>query len=345
MMASEYHTMPRKKMLSSMSKSLKKYKTDSAVGQAILAGMVKAVKESKVIEGDRSDEGAQNVFTAALECAKYPEAAVEIGRVIEKRSDEIGSAKVAAVGEELIKHLDKVSAKDRTVLTEIIYGYREPMVKEMKAGTLSLSLMDKLVAFTQLKNPNVGWQRIGKPTFDDRVWRFTTVKPVGKDVMHPSQGRRHRQINLPKALKDWAKIDFDDSKWNKGKAPIGVGVFKKKNSKTVLENNSKWGDGEFLLMRTTFELDSLDFDKYRLRILANKGFTVYLNGSGICKYGWFRKAPSYIQYEIKGGDNKHFRKGTNVLAVYAGAGYDKENFEPIGQIDLYIEGFNTSQLK
>ena len=345
MMAAEYHTMPRERMLSSMAKSLRKYKADSPVGKAILRGMLKAAKESTVLSGERSDEGAYNVFKVAVECAKYPEAAVTVGRIIEKRSDVLGIDKVAAVGKELIKHLDKVSETDRKVLTEIIYGYREGMIKEMKAGTMNPSLMDTLIEFTKLKNPNVGWQRIGTPASEDRVWRFTTVKPVDKDIMHPSAERRHRQIKIPGELKDWYKADFDDSKWNKGKAPIGVGVFTKRNSKKFIENKSKWGDGEFILMRTTFELDSTNFDKYRLRALAKMGFTIYLNDKQIFNYVWFEFSPFYKKYEISGGNNKVFRKGTNTLAVYAGIGYDQENFEPIGQFDLYIEGFDTSDLK
>ena len=137
----------------------------------------------------------------------------------------------------------------------------------------------------------------------------------------------------------------DDSKWNKGKAPIGEGVFTKKRSKDFIANNSKWGDGEYILMRTTFELDSTDFDEYRLRVLAKMGFTIYLNDKQLFNYLWFEFSPFYKQYEIGKGNNKYFRKGTNVLAIYAGIGYDQENFEPIGQIDLYIEGLNTSVFK
>jgi hypothetical protein len=345
MMAAEYHTMPRDRMLSSITKSLRKYNADSPVGKASLGGMLKAARESTILAGERSGEGAHNVFKVAVECAKYPETAVTIGRIIEKRAGVLGVDKVAAVGKELLKHLDKVSSKDRKVLTEIIYGYRDGMIKEMKAGTMNPNLMDTLIEFTKLKNPNIGWQRIGTPTSENRVWSYTTVKPVGKDILHPSEGKRHRQITLPEELKDWYKPDFDDSKWNKGKAPIGVGVFTKKRSKTFIENKSKWGDGEYILMRTTFELDSTDFDKYRLRALAKMGFTIYVNGQRIFNYVWFEFSPFYKKYEISGGHNKVFRKGTNTLAIYAGIGFDQENFKPIGQIDLYIEGFDTSDLK
>ena len=53
----------------------------------------------------------------------------------------------------------------------------------------------------------------------------------------------------------------------------------------------------------------------------------------------------YKKYEISGRNNKLFRKGTNTLAVYAGEGYNQENFDPIAQFDLYIEGLNTSDFK
>jgi len=345
MMTAEYHTMPRERMLSGITKSLRKYKADSRASSSILKGMIKAAKESTVLEGDRVDEGAYNVYKVAVECAKYPETAVTIGRIIEKRADVLGVDQVAAVGKELLKHLDKINSKDRKILTDIVYGYRDGMIKAMKAGTMNPSLMDTLIEFTLLKKPNVSWQSLGTPASKDRIWSYTSIKPVGKDIMHPSTERRHRQITLPAELKDWYKTDFDDSKWNKGKAPIGVGVFTKRNSKTFIENNSQWGDGEFILMRTTFELDSTDFDKYRLRALAKMGFTIYLNDKRIFNYIWFEFSPFYKKYEISDADNNVFRKGTNTLAIYAGIGYDQENFKPIGQIDLYIEGFSTSQLK
>lgn len=343
--AAEYHTMPRDRMLSVLAGSLRKYKPDSAAGKKILAGMLNAIKQSTILEGERTGEGAHNVYRVAVECAKYPQAAVTVGRVIQKRADQIGVDNVAAVGKELIKHIDKVSSTDRKVLTEIIYGYREGMIKEMKAGKMNPNLMDTLIEFTKLKNPNVGWQNIGTPAFDERTWRFTTVKPAGKDILHPSEERRHRRITLPEELKDWYKPNFDDSKWNKGKAPIGVGVFTRGNSKKFIENKSNWGDGEFILMRTTFDLDSTDFDKYRLCVLARMGFKIYVNGKQIFNYVWFEFGPFYKKYEISAGNNKVFRKGKNTIAVYAGTGFDQNNFEPIGQIDLYIEGFNTSQLK
>jgi hypothetical protein len=39
--------------------------------------------------------------------------------------------------------------------------------------------------------------------------------------------------------------------------------------KAWFKNQSPWGDDAFVLMRTTFEIDSTDFDYVRIRVLAN----------------------------------------------------------------------------
>ena len=49
----------------------------------------------------------------------------------------------------------------------------------------------------------------------------------------------------------------------------------------TIANNSAWGTGEFLMMRTNFEVKDLDHDCYRISILANQGYHIYLNGQKI----------------------------------------------------------------
>jgi hypothetical protein len=39
----------------------------------------------------------------------------------------------------------------------------------------------------------------------------------------------------------------------------------------------------------------------------------------------------------------HLKKGTNVLAVYSNVGYDKE--QPLGQIDVFLEGLKKNDLE
>jgi hypothetical protein len=62
--------------------------------------------------------------------------------------------------------------------------------------------------------------------------------------MHKREKKRFRDIKLPKNLANWYKVDFDDSKWETGKAPIGKGEFKQRG--VSFENKSEWGEGEFL---------------------------------------------------------------------------------------------------
>ena len=111
------------------------------------------------------------------------------------------------------------------------------------------------------------------------------------------------------------------------------------------ENNSDWGMGEFIVMRTTFEVDAVDCDSYRLSILAKQGFHVYLNGHNIQTYVWWKDMPHYRAIVLDASQINYLKKGTNVLAVYGNVQYDKDTHEPAGQMDLFIEGLKMSELK
>ncbi len=82
-----------------------------------------------------------------------------------------------------------------------------------------------------------------------------------------------------------------------------------------MKNNSEWGNGEFLLMRTTFELDAIDCESYRLSILARQGFDVYLNGHKIHTYIWWKNEPYYRAIMLTENETKYLKKGVNVLAA------------------------------
>ena len=105
-----------------------------------------------------------------------------------------------------------------------------------------------------------------------------------------------------------------------------------------MKNNSDWDDGEFLLMRTSSELDALDCESYRLSILARQGFDVYLNGHKIHTYIWWKTEPYYRAITLTDNETKHLKKGINVLAAYANVHYDRKTAEPYGSTDLFIEG-------
>ena len=95
-------------------------------------------------------------------------------------------------------------------------------------------------------------------------------------------------------------------------------------------------------MRSTFEVDELDCDAYRIRILARQGYDVYLNGVKVLDYVWWKDLPSYRPFELS--DAGLLRKGTNVLAAYGNLEYHTKTGELIAQMDLYIEGLKMSDV-
>jgi alpha-galactosidase len=188
------------------------------------------------------------------------------------------------------------------------------------------------------------WKPVGKPP-EDRIWRFATIDATEKkDKIEKYDGRRFRDITLPAGMENWYMPDFDDSKLTSGKAPIGKGVWKH-NGITLDKCPSTWGKGEFLLMRTTFEVEDLNYDSYRLAVLARQGFHIYLNGKKIHTYIWWQDRPQYGSIVLGKEQIKHLKKGKNVLAAYANDQYDLKSPEHYAAIDLRIEGITKADQK
>ena len=186
------------------------------------------------------------------------------------------------------------------------------------------------------------WKPVGKPLPEERIWRFATIEPTEKkDKMEKYDGRRFRDITLPAGMENWHMPDFDDSKWTSGKAPIGKGVWKHSGI-TLDKFPSTWGEGEFLLMRTTFEVEDLNCESYRIAILARQGFHVYLNGQKIHTYIWWQDKPQYGSIVLGKEQIKHLKKGKNVLAAYANDQYDLKSPEHYAAVDLRVEGITKA---
>jgi hypothetical protein len=142
-------------------------------------------------------------------------------------------------------------------------------------------------------------------------------------------------------MENWYQPDFDDRKWTKGKAPIGKGAWDHSGIK-LNTFGSQWGEGEFLLMRTTFEVEELNFDSYRIAVLARQGFHVYLNGEKIQTYIWWQDQPHYRSIVLAEEQVKHLKRGTNVLAVYANDQYDLDAPQHYAALDVRIEGITKA---
>ena len=186
------------------------------------------------------------------------------------------------------------------------------------------------------------WKPVGKPLPEERTWRFTAVNATEKkDKLEEYTDRRFRDITLPAGMENWFMPDFDDSKWTQGKAPVGKGVWKHSGI-TVDKFPSQWGDGEFLLMRTTFEVEDLNFESYRIANFARQGFHVYLNGHKIHTYIWWQDKPVYGSIVLAKEQLHYLKKGKNVLAVYANDQYGKDSPERYAAIDMRIEGITKA---
>jgi hypothetical protein len=186
------------------------------------------------------------------------------------------------------------------------------------------------------------WKPIGKPLPEERNWRFITVDATEKqDTLEQYTGRRFRDITLPAGMENWYLPDFDDSQWKEGKAPIGKGVWKN-DGITIDTYPSTWGEGEFLLMRTTFEVDDLSGKEYRIAILARQGFNVYLNGNKIHTYVWWQDHPRYSSIVLTQDQVKFLKQGKNVLAAYANDQYEPNAPEHYAALDVRIEGITQA---
>ncbi len=186
------------------------------------------------------------------------------------------------------------------------------------------------------------WKPIGKPQPEERSWRFVTVDATEtKDKLEEFTDRRFRDITLPSGMENWYMPDFDDSQWTVGKAPIGKGVWNHSGI-TLDKTPSTWGKEEFLLMRSTFEVDNLDYDSYRIAILARQGFHVYLNGHKIHTYIWWKDEPQYRSIVLDQEQTQYLQKGKNVLAIYANDQYSPDALEHYAALDAWIEGITKA---
>lgn len=189
------------------------------------------------------------------------------------------------------------------------------------------------------------WKPVGRPLPEERTWRFMAVDPTEpKDKLEKYEDRRFRDIQLPGGMKNWSQPDFDDSQWTAGQAPIGKGVWNH-SGVTLDKFPSTWGDGEFILARTTFEVDDLDCESYRIAVLARQGFRVYLNGHPIHNYIWWMDNPYYRSIVLDQNEIKFLKKGKNVLAVYANDQYGRNSPDRYGAIDVRIEGITGADQK
>lgn len=379
MCVNEYYTNPRDHMNAMLLEAMQQKRSDSPAGKQIIAGFVRATLESKILPNvgpnRRSQEGAYNVVQAASTCSQQaPEASAELAATIAQggRLEQLDTATLLR----LVRHQDgyvaerycgfypalaALAPQPQQKLSDILYhDFRPEFIKRLKTVNQEdeKDLLETLVDITKLKKPIAGWQVIGQPAPAKRVWRYCAFDPAEKDRLKSlAEEHRFREVTLPAGLEQWYLPEFDDRQWKRGPSPIGVGEYKAwgeglgwtVDNTHFVKNNSDWGAGEFLLMRTTFEVADLDYDYYSIKILANQGYHIYLNGHEIHTWIWMEFVPQYHRIMLTDAVKKYLNQGANTLAVYCNAQYEPDqqtgDYHAIGQMDLSLEGLKSADLK
>ncbi len=358
LMVTEVHTMPRGSMNSALAKSLKKFGSDSAIGKELAKGFSTAVTDTEVLDGPSAREGKFNLNHAIWQAAKMaPETAPQLASLLAERGlqdlddDELKDMVSGGRGfDGLIKVCDQLKGPARESLETVLYEqYRPEIARRLKADKgENFPAIDALLGIIQFRDADAGWKVIGTPMEQDRIWQYTSFEPTAEeDILPKRDGRRYRKVTLPDGMDGWYQPDFDASGWSSGPAPIGKGEHQR--APKNLEHKSPWGDGEFLLARTTFELDATDYDLYRLRILCTQGFDFYLNGKKIESYSWWAGPTEIRKWPMTKNSAKLLKKGTNTLAVYTPCVYpstQKPHWrgEVFGHFNAYIEGLRKEDL-
>jgi hypothetical protein len=356
MLTSENHTMPREWMKNHFEEALRDKNSESEAGKLIIAGMKKAVTATEIKSGVRSGEGAYNVMEAVKLCLRTdPTLAAPLAMAVQPRFADFStddlvnlvgapSAHPSGTPFGLYTVLEKLEPKQRADLQKVLLQtYRPELLKRLRAeNSEKPELLNSIIDLTKLANPKAGWKAIGMVPPSERIWKFKSFDATEeKDQLPTRERRRFRDFTMPDDLKDWFKPEYDDSKWTSGRAPVGIGTFK--SGEDFFSNQSDWGKGEFIVMRTTFEIDALDFDSYRVSILCPQGFRIYLNGHEIAAYGWWQDKPHYAPWSSV--SPQHLKIGTNTIAVYSNVAYDESTKAPYGQVDCLIEGLELSDLE
>ena len=191
------------------------------------------------------------------------------------------------------------------------------------------------------------WMVVGTPEPKDRIWHYTSFTLDNeKQYRNLEEGEVGDERTLagetPAELKDWLNPDFDTRKWQNGPAPVGKGVWNQepKNAKEREKQEqqkamirSPWGEGNMLLMKTSFMLDRTDISDFRLCIQSTSSFHVYLNGHLVTDYPWWRKDEDIRRFDI---DAACVKQGANELAFYGNI--LEQRGRTFNVVDLYLEG-------
>lgn len=210
-----------------------------------------------------------------------------------------------------------------------------------------IAAIKKLREANSMWDSSAYWTAVGTPAPEERIWHYTSFhldpKEQYRELKEGEKGDERTLVGtVPDDMKGWLEPGFDVGKWQKGPAPIGKGEAKRKKGEPIEKPyRSLWGDGNMLLMKTSFELTRTDFVKYRLGIKSTGSYFVYLNGHIIQDYPWWQN-DGVRTFGLTDEQAQNLKQGTNVLAFYGNI-MDRKG-QVFNAVDLTLEGITQEQL-
>ena len=124
----------------------------------------------------------------------------------------------------------------------------------------------------------------------------------------------------------WTTLDYEDSGWPSGPAPLGFG---ETNHATVLSygGDEDWKYATYYFRRAFVVDDPQDYNQLYLNVLRDDGVAVYLNGQELCRDNMPGGSINYLTLAVTNvygeGERTYywssnravFQPGTNILAV------------------------------
>jgi hypothetical protein len=147
---------------------------------------------------------------------------------------------------------------------------------------------------------------IGLLKVDGEIFRFLgeqstvykTIVPAGDEVNYETV------YTESDPGKDWMNNSFNDSHWQKGKAPFGDD---KGISKTIWLSRDIW-------VRRNFTINNLDLNNFFLKVRYDDDVEVYLNGETV--YAIKGVSSKFLYIPIKEEIKSKIKKGKNILAIH-----------------------------
>lgn len=357
-MTDEYPYNPRHKMTQALREVLAQSPAGSQIHNLVAAGFARAATAHPMQQTPerpvRVREQAIHRVEAALASINLaPETAADIAEALASGNQ------LSFLDEDSIMHLiethddqakngltgllparELLPEKDAKRVADALFdAFRPELIRRLETGKVNnvAPLINMIVTLTKLKRNIEGWKPIGTPLPEKRIWRYRTFDAPENEQLHPRIGapERLRETTLPEGMPGWVLPGYDDEKWQSGHAPIGKGVYiatghgRQHNTQPdfIYENQSAWGDGEFIAMRTTFTLTKEELaenDSFSLLVLSPEAYHVYLNGEKIHTYIWFDSRPHYKQILLGPEQTKPFREGENTLTALGILRYQKD---------------------